>query len=133
MSLCPEYKCPVPVCVDNRRTSLNTTKHRLSEYYYDLTVDYLPVSSTHWASRVEVIGGYHEYTDVKSCQDVVHLYHLLWSATILNIVALFLGIITAAVLGGFKDMASQEKNMFTNEEKKKSNAESVLLSAVYIF
>ncbi|XP_030223539.1 transmembrane protein 255A isoform X2 [Gadus morhua] len=56
------------------------------------------------ASRVEVIGGYHEYVDVKSCQDVVHLYHLLWSATILNIVALFLGIITAAVLGGFKDM-----------------------------
>uniref|UniRef100_A0A3Q1F2H9 Transmembrane protein 255A n=1 Tax=Acanthochromis polyacanthus TaxID=80966 RepID=A0A3Q1F2H9_9TELE len=56
-------------------------------------------------NRVEVIGGYHEYTDVRSCQDVVHLYHLLWSATILNIVALFLGIITAAVLGGFKDMA----------------------------
>ncbi|XP_013859557.1 transmembrane protein 255A isoform X2 [Austrofundulus limnaeus] len=50
------------------------------------------------------MGGYHAYTDVKSCQDVVHLYHLLWSATILNIVALFLGIITAAVLGGFKDM-----------------------------
>uniref|UniRef100_A0A8C1TSI1 Transmembrane protein 255A n=1 Tax=Cyprinus carpio TaxID=7962 RepID=A0A8C1TSI1_CYPCA len=44
------------------------------------------------------------YTEVRSCQDVVHLYHLLWSATILNIVALFLGIITAAVLGGFKDM-----------------------------
>ncbi|XP_030223537.1 transmembrane protein 255A isoform X1 [Gadus morhua] len=62
-------------------------------------------SSMIWkASRVEVIGGYHEYVDVKSCQDVVHLYHLLWSATILNIVALFLGIITAAVLGGFKDM-----------------------------
>ncbi|KAI4819477.1 hypothetical protein KUCAC02_004723 [Chaenocephalus aceratus] len=60
-------------------------------------------SSMIW-NRVELIGGYHEYTDVKSCQDVVHLYHLLWSATILNIVALFLGIITAAVLGGFKDM-----------------------------
>ncbi|KAJ3588073.1 hypothetical protein NHX12_011667 [Muraenolepis orangiensis] len=60
-------------------------------------------SSMIW-NRVEVIGGYHEYIDVKSCQDVVHLYHLLWSATILNIVALFLGIITAAVLGGFKDM-----------------------------
>lgn len=58
-------------------------------------------------SRVEVIGGYHEYTDVKSCQDVVHLYHLLWSATILNIVALFLGIITAAVLGGFKDLVGR--------------------------
>ncbi|XP_036378956.1 transmembrane protein 255A-like isoform X2 [Megalops cyprinoides] len=55
-------------------------------------------------NRVELMGGYHEYTEVQSCQDVVHLYHLLWSATILNIVALFLGIITAAVLGGFKDM-----------------------------
>ncbi|KAM4554562.1 transmembrane protein 255A isoform 5-T5 [Odontesthes bonariensis] len=55
-------------------------------------------------NRAELMGGYHEYTEVKSCQDVVHLYHLLWSATILNIVALFLGIITAAVLGGFKDM-----------------------------
>uniref|UniRef100_A0A3Q4ALX0 Transmembrane protein 255A n=1 Tax=Mola mola TaxID=94237 RepID=A0A3Q4ALX0_MOLML len=62
-------------------------------------------SSMIW-NRVEVMGGYHEYTDVKSCQDVVHLYHLLWSATILNIVALFLGIITAAVLGGFKDMVA---------------------------
>uniref|UniRef100_A0A3Q2QUT2 Transmembrane protein 255A n=1 Tax=Fundulus heteroclitus TaxID=8078 RepID=A0A3Q2QUT2_FUNHE len=57
-------------------------------------------------SRGEVMGGYHEYTDVKSCQDVVHLYYLLWSATIMNIVALFLGIITAAVLGGFKDMVA---------------------------
>ncbi|XP_026081261.1 transmembrane protein 255A-like isoform X3 [Carassius auratus] len=55
-------------------------------------------------NRVELRGGYHEYTEVRSCQDVVHLYHLLWSATVLNIVALFLGIITAAVLGGFKDM-----------------------------
>ncbi|XP_059371709.1 transmembrane protein 255A-like isoform X3 [Carassius carassius] len=55
-------------------------------------------------NRVELRGGYHEYTEVRSCQDVVHLYHLLWSATLLNTVALFLGIITAAVLGGFKDM-----------------------------
>lgn len=72
-----------------------------------MTVGCFPLCPTHWASRVEVIGGYHEYTDVKSCQDVVHLYHLLWSATILNIVALFLGIITAAVLGGFKDMVGE--------------------------
>nr|XP_046262137.1 transmembrane protein 255A isoform X3 [Scatophagus argus] len=73
-------------------------------------------SSMIWkASRVEVIGGYHEYTDVKSCQDVVHLYHLLWSATILNIVALFLGIITAAVLGGFKDMTPAAASESTSE------------------
>ncbi|XP_052344423.1 transmembrane protein 255A-like isoform X2 [Oncorhynchus keta] len=55
-------------------------------------------------SRVELMGGYHEYTEVGSCEDVVHLHHLLWSAIILNIVALFLGIITAGVLGGFKDL-----------------------------
>ncbi|XP_068958263.1 transmembrane protein 255A isoform X1 [Petaurus breviceps papuanus] len=55
-------------------------------------------------SRVEISGGYYEYIDVSSCQDIIHLYHLLWSATILNIVGLFLGIITAAILGSFKDM-----------------------------
>ncbi|XP_066038103.1 transmembrane protein 255A isoform X3 [Chamaea fasciata] len=55
-------------------------------------------------NRVEISGGYYEYIDVSSCQDIIHLYHLLWSATILNIVGLFLGIITAAILGGFKDM-----------------------------
>ncbi|XP_058253443.1 transmembrane protein 255A isoform X2 [Hemibagrus wyckioides] len=55
-------------------------------------------------NHVDPRGGYHEYTDVQSCQDVVYLYHLLWSATILNIIAFFLGIITAAVLGTFKDM-----------------------------
>lgn len=55
-------------------------------------------------NRVEITGGYYEYIDVSSCQDIIHLYHLLWSATILNIVGLFLGIITAAILGGFKDM-----------------------------
>lgn len=53
---------------------------------------------------MEISGGYYEYIDVSSCQDIIHLYHLLWSATILNIVGLFLGIITAAILGGFKDM-----------------------------
>lgn len=59
-------------------------------------------------SRVEITGGYYEYIDVSSCQDIIHLYHLLWSATILNIVGLFLGIITAAVLGGFKDMVREK-------------------------
>ncbi|XP_041846505.1 transmembrane protein 255A isoform X6 [Melanotaenia boesemani] len=73
-------------------------------------------SSMIWKpSRAEVMGGYHEYTDVKSCQDVVHLYHLLWSATILNIVALFLGIITAAILGGFKDMTPSPNSENTPE------------------
>uniref|UniRef100_H3B1X5 Transmembrane protein 255B n=1 Tax=Latimeria chalumnae TaxID=7897 RepID=H3B1X5_LATCH len=51
-------------------------------------------------------GSYYEYVGVSSCQDVLHLYRLLWSSTILNIIGLFLGIVTAAVLGGFKDMVS---------------------------
>ncbi|XP_071989160.1 transmembrane protein 255B isoform X2 [Engystomops pustulosus] len=49
---------------------------------------------------------YYEFIGVNSCQDVVHLYRLLWTCTILNIVGLFLGIITAAVIGAFKDMPS---------------------------
>ncbi|XP_069468784.1 transmembrane protein 255A isoform X2 [Ambystoma mexicanum] len=55
--------------------------------------------------RIGSSSQYYEYIDVNNCQDVIHLYHLLWSATILNIVGLFLGIITAAVLGGFTDSA----------------------------
>lgn len=58
------------------------------------------------------MGGYHEYTEVGSCEDVVHLYHLLWSVIILNIAALFLGIITAAVLGGFKDLVRRAAGLY---------------------
>ncbi|XP_006851615.1 PREDICTED: transmembrane protein 255B [Chrysochloris asiatica] len=47
---------------------------------------------------------YYEFVGVSTCQDVIHLYRLLWTSTVLNIIALFLGIITAAVLGAFKDM-----------------------------
>ena len=67
------------------------------------------------------MGGYHEYTEVRSCEDVVHLYHLLWSATILNIVALFLGIITAAVLGGFKDMVRHFSTSLTHSAEEENN------------
>uniref|UniRef100_A0A452GL63 Uncharacterized protein n=1 Tax=Gopherus agassizii TaxID=38772 RepID=A0A452GL63_9SAUR len=47
---------------------------------------------------------YYEFLGVNSCQDVVHLYRLLWASTVLNILGLFLGIVTAAILGAFKDM-----------------------------
>lgn len=43
---------------------------------------------------------------VRSCRDVVHLYRLLWASTVLNVLGLCLGIVTAAVLGAFKDMVS---------------------------
>nr|XP_046262138.1 transmembrane protein 255A isoform X4 [Scatophagus argus] len=93
-------------CQTSSRTSCNLRVKSNTCYCCDLY---------NCGNRVEVIGGYHEYTDVKSCQDVVHLYHLLWSATILNIVALFLGIITAAVLGGFKDMTPAAASESTSE------------------
>ncbi|XP_077388414.1 transmembrane protein 255A isoform X2 [Festucalex cinctus] len=93
-------------CQTSSRTSCNLRVRSNTCYCCDLY---------NCGNRVEVVGGYHEYTDVKSCQDVVHLYHLLWSATILNIVALFLGIITAAVLGGFKDMTPAQTSESASE------------------
>ncbi|XP_047612007.1 transmembrane protein 255B isoform X3 [Phacochoerus africanus] len=47
---------------------------------------------------------YYEFVGVSSCQDVLHLYRLLWASAMLNVLGLFLGIVTAAVLGAFKDM-----------------------------
>lgn len=47
---------------------------------------------------------YYEFVGVSGCQDVLHLYRLLWASTVFNVLGLFLGIITAAVLGAFKDM-----------------------------
>uniref|UniRef100_A0A3P9L491 Transmembrane protein 255B n=1 Tax=Oryzias latipes TaxID=8090 RepID=A0A3P9L491_ORYLA len=47
---------------------------------------------------------YYLYEGVSSCRDVIHLYRLLWASVVLNVVSLFLGIITAAILGAYKDM-----------------------------
>nr|KAF6375596.1 transmembrane protein 255B [Pipistrellus kuhlii] len=47
---------------------------------------------------------YYEFVGVSGCHDVLHLYRLLWASTVLNVLGLFLGIVTAAVLGAFKDM-----------------------------
>uniref|UniRef100_A0A8C3WF96 Transmembrane protein 255B n=1 Tax=Catagonus wagneri TaxID=51154 RepID=A0A8C3WF96_9CETA len=47
---------------------------------------------------------YYEFVGVSGCQDVLHLYRLLWASAALNVLGLFLGVVTAAVLGAFKDM-----------------------------
>ncbi|XP_008291248.1 transmembrane protein 255B [Stegastes partitus] len=47
---------------------------------------------------------YYEFTGVSSCWDVIHLHRLLWASVVLSVVGLFLGIITAAILGAYKDM-----------------------------
>uniref|UniRef100_A0A8C3JNL4 Transmembrane protein 255B n=1 Tax=Calidris pygmaea TaxID=425635 RepID=A0A8C3JNL4_9CHAR len=61
----------------------------------------------------EQSSSYYEFLGVRSCQDVVHLYRLLWSSTVLNIIGLFLGIITAAILGAFKDMVPLSQIAFS--------------------
>ncbi|XP_075910194.1 transmembrane protein 255B-like isoform X3 [Petromyzon marinus] len=48
---------------------------------------------------------YYEFVGVRSCLGAVHLYRLLWLSTLLNVCAVFLGIVTSAVLGSFKDTA----------------------------
>ncbi|XP_014863450.1 PREDICTED: transmembrane protein 255B isoform X2 [Poecilia mexicana] len=47
---------------------------------------------------------YYEFTGVSSCFDAIHLYRLLWASVVLNVIAMFLGIINAAILGAYKDM-----------------------------
>ncbi|XP_029979107.1 transmembrane protein 255B [Sphaeramia orbicularis] len=47
---------------------------------------------------------YYRFTGVNECWDVVHLYRLMWTSVVLNVFILFLGIITAALLGAYKDL-----------------------------
>ncbi|XP_061291451.1 transmembrane protein 255B isoform X1 [Bos javanicus] len=46
---------------------------------------------------------YHEFVGVGACWDALQLYWLLWASAVLNVLGLLLGVITAAVLGAFKD------------------------------
>ncbi|KAF4025839.1 hypothetical protein G4228_017764 [Cervus hanglu yarkandensis] len=46
---------------------------------------------------------YHEFVGVGACRDALQLYWLLWASAMLNVLGLLLGVITAAVLGAFKD------------------------------
>lgn len=52
---------------------------------------------------------YYEFVGVRGCQDVLHLYRLLWASAVLNVLGVLLGILTAAVLGAFKDMVSRAR------------------------
>ncbi|XP_042174328.1 transmembrane protein 255B-like [Oncorhynchus tshawytscha] len=57
---------------------------------------------------------YYEFTGVSSCWDVVHLHRLLWACVVLNIMGLFLGIITAAILGAYKDLVGTHTHTHTH-------------------
>ncbi|XP_039988294.1 transmembrane protein 255B [Xiphias gladius] len=54
---------------------------------------------------------YYEFTGVSGCWDAIHLYRLLWASVVLNVIGLFLGIITAAILGAYKDMQKPSPQM----------------------
>ncbi|XP_039985938.1 transmembrane protein 255B [Xiphias gladius] len=49
------------------------------------------------------LSNYYEFVGVRSCKEVFTLYILIWTLTGLNLVALFTGILTTAVLGSIKD------------------------------
>lgn len=56
---------------------------------------------------------YVQFTGVSRCWDVVHLHRLLWSSVVLNVLGVFLGIVTAAILGAFKDMVRLQSEQIT--------------------
>lgn len=54
---------------------------------------------------------YFKFTGVSSCWDVIHLHRLLWASVVMNVVAMFLGIINAALLGAYKDLQKPSRNI----------------------
>ncbi|CAL8351069.1 unnamed protein product [Merluccius merluccius] len=62
---------------------------------------YLLLDSNCWSSEYYQ---YFMFTGVSSCWDVVHLHRLLWVSVVFNILTAILGIISAALLGAFKDL-----------------------------
>lgn len=80
-TLCPaQLACPLRAGVGDTSFSLGSTKHP-------------PV--------------YYEFVGVRSCRDALHLHRLLWASAVLNVLGALLGVLTAAVLGAFKDMVSR--------------------------
>nr|XP_043888652.1 transmembrane protein 255B isoform X1 [Solea senegalensis]XP_043888654.1 transmembrane protein 255B isoform X1 [Solea senegalensis] len=52
------------------------------------------------------LSNYYEFVGIQSCEDVFTLYILIWTLTVLNLVAFFTGILITAVLGSIKDLRS---------------------------
>ncbi|KAI4904802.1 hypothetical protein NFI96_006922 [Prochilodus magdalenae] len=50
------------------------------------------------------LNNYYEFVGVRSCDDVLILYILIWVLTLLNLLAFILAIMTTAVLGSIKDL-----------------------------
>ncbi|KAM4742708.1 transmembrane protein 255B [Anableps anableps] len=56
----------------------------------------------------DYMDNYFEFIGVQSCEEVFTLYILIWTLTVLNLVAFFTAILTAAVLGNIKYLGLSE-------------------------
>ncbi|KAF3832780.1 hypothetical protein F7725_026445 [Dissostichus mawsoni] len=90
--------------IDTRPLQEDMCDFYASEAAYAYDNYYTEVTCRSFDKATEFHNQYYEFTGVNSCWDVIHLQRLLWTAVVLNVFCLFLGIITAAVLGAYKDM-----------------------------
>ncbi|XP_007537515.2 transmembrane protein 255B [Erinaceus europaeus] len=62
----------------------------------------------------EHLAPHYVFTGVRSCVDVLHLYRLLWALVVLNVLGLLLAVLTAAMLGAFKDVVPLPQLAFSS-------------------
>ncbi|XP_040902732.1 transmembrane protein 255B [Toxotes jaculatrix] len=75
------------------------------------------------------LSNYYEFVGVQSCEEVFTLYILIWTLSGLNLVALFAGILTMAVLGSIKDLRSSSPVTEPSESKAPSPTAPLLMDA----
>ncbi|KAM4627392.1 transmembrane protein 255B isoform 2-T2 [Polymixia lowei] len=75
------------------------------------------------------LNNYYEFVGVRSCQDVLTLYILIWVLTSLNLVAFFIGILTTAVLGSIKGLRSSSPMTQSSENRMSSPTAPLLMDA----
>ncbi|XP_022604234.1 transmembrane protein 255B-like [Seriola dumerili] len=75
------------------------------------------------------LNNYYEFVGVQSCDEVFTLYILICTLTGLNLVALFTGILTTAVLGSIKDSRSSSPVTKPSESTASSPTAPLLMDA----
>ncbi|XP_047450124.1 transmembrane protein 255B isoform X2 [Mugil cephalus] len=75
------------------------------------------------------LSNYYEFVGVQSCEEVYTLYILIWTLASFNLVALFTGILTTAVLGSLKNSRSSSPVAEPSENKASSPTAPLLMDA----
>ncbi|XP_071781988.2 transmembrane protein 255B [Centroberyx gerrardi] len=75
------------------------------------------------------LDNYYEFVGVRGCQDVLTLYILIWILTSLNLVAVFTGLLTTAVLGSIKNLRSSSSVTQSSESRMSSPTAPLLMDA----